>query len=131
MQITKIIQKKNPLTLEELKSLMDKMVEARNIMSESKEQLDALKDAHKDLCEQQNGIIDKCFEDYARGFSVSNIDCTVSYDGKVATYYDVKTGGLVEGLPLEDGEQLEMTGGKVRDAETIIRQANEEESDNE
>jgi len=111
MQITKVIQKKNPLTLEQLKSLWDRMVAARDIMAKSKEELDALKDAHKDLCEQQNTIVDKCFEDYKRGYIVENIECTVSYEGSVASYYDVKSGEKVEGIILQDGDQLEMTGG--------------------
>ena len=112
MQITKTIQKKNPLTLEQMKELMDRMIHARDTMAESKENLDAMKEAHKDLCEQQNAIIDECFEYYQRGFTTENIDCTVTYEGKVATYVDAKTGEIVDGLPLGNGEQLEMTGGK-------------------
>lgn len=126
MQIAKIVQKKNPLTKEELEKLFDKMVESREIIYKSKENLEAMKDAHKNLSEKQNAIIDQCFADYANGFSVTNIECTVSYDGKVAHYFDINTGKEVEGVPLEDGEQLEMTGGR-HDAETIIRQASKEE----
>jgi len=127
MQITKVIQKKNPLTIEELKSLFDKMVEARTVMQEAKVDLDARKDAFKDLCESQLTIIDECFGDYARGYSVESIECTVSYNGKVAEYYDAKNGEQIFGEPLEDGEQLEMTGGKRIDAEQIIRQASKED----
>jgi hypothetical protein len=126
MQITKIIQKKNPLNFEELKSLWDKMVEARKILEDAQAQLDAQKDAFKGLKEQQEEVIDQCFSDYKRGYSVSNINCTISYDGKIASYYDVISGEKVEGMPIEDGEQLEMTGGKRIDAEDIIRADNKE-----
>ncbi len=127
MQITKNIEKKNPLTLEELKQLMDKMVEARSVMLEAGEDLDARKDAYKELCKSQNAVIDDCFADYERGFSVEVIPCTVSYDGNVASYYSVETGEKVEGLPIEENEQLVMTGGKRVDAEVIIREASKNE----
>lgn len=127
MQITKVIQKKNPLTIEQLKALFDKMVEARNIIAKSQEQLEKQKDIFKDLKEEQSEIIDKCFADYERGFTVSNFECTVTYDGKVANYYDVITGEKIEGIVLEEGEQLEMTGGKFVDAEQLIRESSKED----
>jgi len=126
MQITKVIQKKNPLNLEQMKTLWDRMVEARQLLAGAKAELDAQNDAFKGLKKEQEEVINSCIADYQKGYVTENIECTVTYDGSVASYYDVKTGEKVEGAPLQDGEQLIMAG-KRTDAEQIIRASSEED----
>ncbi len=125
MQITKLVEQKVELSLDEIKSLMNQMIEARNVMAEAKEDLDVRKEAYKGLCESQNEIINNCFADYQRGYSLKIRSCFASYEGNKVTYTDSVTGEIVVGRVLEPNEQLEMTSKGRRDAEDLIRADND------
>ena len=117
---------KKPLTKEEKIALFQQASDARMKLFEKQEELDAQKDAFKAFKEEQEKIIDTCFTQFKSGYKIETIECQVTYQDKIATYTNVKTGEIVEEKPIDENEQLALNNGRI-DAENIIREASRNE----
>lgn len=123
-KITKVIQVKKPLSPETKDDLLKDMVIAKKEVEELELDLADLKEKEKEKKEQisaQQSNILSLIGQYQVGYTMENVECSVSYEGNVVKFTDIKTGEIVDKHELSDEEQLQLSENRT-DMEDIIRE---------
>ena len=126
--LTETIWIKCVLTNDEIVELAQKMARAEATVSEKSDQLKSVSTTIKAEITTQEGILHSCAEKLRSGYEMRPKETDVSYEKGIVKFVDKKTGEILEERPMTQDEQLRLNSTRI-DAEEIIRQANEEESD--
>jgi hypothetical protein len=117
---------KHTLTADENLALAQSMARAEAVINEKADELKSVSTTIKAEIATQEGILHSCAEKLRSGYEMRQRQCRVTYDKGIIKYVDKDTGEILEERPMTQDEQLRLTGNRV-DAETIIRQASEED----
>ncbi len=105
--------------------LASQMAQAEAMIRGKQDELKSVTDAIKADISVQVALLHSCAEKLRSGFYEIPKECNVSYAKGIVKYVDKDTGEILEERPMTDGEQATLAGAR-RDAESLIRQDNEE-----
>jgi hypothetical protein len=117
---------KHVFTDKERLEIGNKLTSAMALIDQKTDEIKTTTTAIKAEIAEQEGIINKCATDLRSGYAMRPRQCAYKIEGNKVVYVDKETGEVVEEHEMSEDEQLRLTGVRI-DAETIIRQAREEE----
>jgi hypothetical protein len=110
------------LMAEAVKMIMGKEAELEELKEQYKEAADQIKESIGGYDSDLRAAAQKL----RNGYEEIQKECVVKYENNMAKYYDKDTGAFIEEHEITEAEQLRLSG-KLVDAETIIREASEED----
>jgi hypothetical protein len=126
--LTQTIYVKYTFTDKESLDLSRKMARAEAAINEKMDELKSVSTTIKADIAVQEGILHSCAEKLRSGYEMRPREAELKYEKGVVKFIDKETGEVLEERPMTQDEQLGLTS-KRTDAETIIRQARQEEKD--